>query len=478
MGRTMSVSQQDSTGHEMKTSNRAFAIEQHGIDFIPPQERKSRPLDLFWIWLGANVIFVYIIDGVLIVGFGLGFWPALAAVLIGNAFFVLLGLTSLAGPKAGTAMLVISRGAFGIRGNFPASILSWFTAVGWEAVNIVIGTLALDQLIQLTGIRESVTLKAISLLIIIVTTFGVTIFGHATITLMNRILSYVLGIGTIILGIYVLPLMKMDLHPKPGAGTTSFGAWLLALLIMAAAPLSWVNCGSDYSRYLPKKTSGAKIVLWTTLGGLIPGVLITIVGVAAATATDMSDPVGGLKKILPAWFFAFYLAVIVGGTITNNFLNTYSSSMSLLALGLKIKRYKAVFIDATLGTLISIYAIFFNDFTNTFIGFLSVTVLWLAPWCGVYLADSLLRKGEYTESDLHGRGGQYWYQRGWNVRAVAWFAIGMVVGGLFSSNAIWQGSFVKYIGGGDLSIFVSFLVAGLGYYLTMRNKIATPKVAS
>jgi NCS1 family nucleobase:cation symporter-1 len=473
----MTDSKQNPTAHEMKTSNRAFAIEQHGIDFIPPEERKGGPQDLFWIWLGANVIFVYVIDGALIVGFGLGFWPALAAVLVGNAFFVLLGLTSLAGPKAGTAMLVISRGAFGILGNFPAAILSWLTAVGWEAVNIVIGTLALAQLIQLTGIHDSTTLKAVCLLIIIVTTFGVTIFGHATITLMNRFLSYVLGIGTVILGIYVLPMININLHPQPGAGTTGFGAWLLALLIMTAAPLSWVNCGSDYSRYLPKKTSGAKIVLWTMLGGVIPGVLITIVGVAAATATNMSDPVGGLKHILPSWFFAFYLAVIVGGTITNNFLNTYSSAMSLLALGLRMKRYKAVFIDATLGTLLSIYALFFNDFTNSFIGFLSVTVLWLAPWCGVYLADSWLRRGEYNEFDLHGRDGQYWYRRGWNVRAIVWFVIGMAAGALFSSNAIWQGPFVKYIGGGDMSIYVSFVFAGVGYYLTMRKNVASHAVA-
>jgi NCS1 family nucleobase:cation symporter-1 len=473
----MSEHGQDSRILPEATGNRALVVEQHGINFIPHGDRKLRVQDLFWIWFGANVIYVYIIDGALIVGFGLSFWPALAVVLLGNAFYVLLGLTSMAGPKAGTAMLVISRAAFGIVGNATAAFLSWLTAVGWEAVNIVIGTLSLVELIQLAGIHDSNGLKVLCLAIIIAMTFSVTVFGHAMITLMNRILSYVLGIGTVALGIYVIPKIKFNFHPHPLAGTSGLGAFLLAMLIMTAAPISWLNCGSDYSRYLPKNTSGFRIALWTTLGGFIPSVLITFVGVAAATATDMTNPIGGLKRLLPGWFFACYLAVIVGGTITNNFLNTYSSSMSLLTLGLRMKRYKAVFIDATLGTLLSAYALFVSDFTNSFINFLSLMVLWLAPWCGVYLADAWLRRGKYDEVDLHQRKGQYWYSKGWNIAAMVWFVIGIFAASLFSSNADWQGPFVRFVGGGDLSIFVGLVIAGAGYYFTKRRSMALREVA-
>ncbi|MBW4078715.1 MAG: cytosine or purine or uracil or thiamine or allantoin permease [Acidobacteria bacterium] len=453
-----------------ESGSSAFTIEQHGIDFIPHDERTLRLRDLFWIWFGANVIYVYVVDGVLIVGFGLSFWPAMAVVLLGNAFYALLGLTSIAGPRAGTAMLVVSRAAFGIVGNATAAFLSWLTAVGWEAVNIVIGTLSLVELVQLAGVHANNMLKLLCLLGIILMTFGVTIFGHAMITLANRVLSYILGFGTLVLGIYIVPKINLNAHPHPLAGISGTGAFLLALLVMTAAPVSWLNCGSDYSRYLPKKTSGPKIVLATMLGGLIPSVLIAFVGVAAATATDMTNPIGGLQRLLPSWFFAIYLAVIVGGTVTNNFLNTYSSSMSLLTLGLKMKRHKAVFIDATLGTLLSVYALFVSNFTNSFVNFLSLTVLWLMPWCGVYLADSLLRKGEYDEIDLHRRTGLYWYRKGWNIPALAWFAAGMIVGSLFSSNTLWDGPFVRYLGGGDLSLFVSFAVAFLGYWLTRRGR--------
>src|SRR5919206_1523893 len=100
-------------------SNRAFEVEQHGIDHIPDSARRGRPFDLFWIWFGANVIFTYVIDGALIVGFGLGFWAALAVTLVGNLFYVLVGLCSVPGPRAGTVTLVVSRSSFGILGNVP-----------------------------------------------------------------------------------------------------------------------------------------------------------------------------------------------------------------------------------------------------------------------------------------------------------------------------------------------------------------------
>ena len=452
-----------------ETGNRAFEVETHGIDHIPEVARRSRPFDLFWIWFGANVIFTYVIDGAIIVGFGLSFWPALAVVLIGNAFYLLVGLASIPGARAGTGTLVVSRSAFGVLGNAPAAVLSWLTAVGWEAVNIVIGALSLVAIFAELGAGDGAAWKALALVVIVILTFGVAVLGHATITLLNKFFSYALGIGTLLLGIMVLP--QADLSARPAlAAPTYAGAFLLALVVMAAAPFSWVNTGADYSRYLPRRTAGSKITLWTALGGAVPAVVITVFGVAAATATDMTDPVAGLQAILPTWFFITYLAIIVGGTITNNFLNSYSSGMSLLAAGLKAKRWQAVLIDATIGTALSVYALFVFDFTESFITFLSLMVLWIAPWCGIYLADMLLRRGKYDVAALFNRGpGAYWYRRGINPVAVGWFVGGIALAALFASSALYEGPLTGLVGGGDISIYVGFLVALVGYYFSMRR---------
>jgi NCS1 family nucleobase:cation symporter-1 len=454
-----------------ETTNRPFEVEQRGIDHIPVSERRGRPFDLFWIWFGANVIFTYVISGAIIVSFGLGFWAAVTVAVVGNLFYVLVGLCSIPGARAGTATMVVSRSAFGVIGNVPAAFLSWLTAVGWEAVNIVIGALSLYEILQELGTGTGNGWKALSLVVIVTLTFGVAVLGHATITVLNKFFSYALGIGTVVLGILVLPKINFDAHPALGAPTHT-GAWLLALLVMAAAPFSWVNTGSDYSRYLHPTTPGRRIILWTALGGFLPAVAITIFGIAAATATDMSDPVAGLKHILPNWFFVTYLAVIVGGTITNNFLNTYSSGMSLLAFGLKVKRYQAVLIDAVVGTALSVYALFVFDFTNSFISFLSLMVLWLAPWCGIFLADMALRRGSYDVHALHQKVGAYGYRSGINPMALGWFVAGIACAALFSSSSVFEGPLVGAIGGGDLSLYVGLLVAFVGYYLTMRGRLA------
>jgi hypothetical protein len=216
----------------------AFAVEQHGIDHIAETERRGRPSDLFWIWFGANVIFTYVIDGAIIVGLGLSLWPALAVTVIGSAFYVLVGLCAIPGTRAGTATLAVSRSAFGVRGNAPVAFLSWLTAVGWEAVNIVIGALSLYEILQQAGSGSGAGWKAVALVVVVVLTFGVAVLGHAAITALNKVFSWVLGIGTVVLGVLVLPHTHLHAHPALAAPTPA-GAWLLALLVMAAAPLSW-----------------------------------------------------------------------------------------------------------------------------------------------------------------------------------------------------------------------------------------------
>ena len=449
----------------------AFQVEQHGIDMIPDSERHGRPRDLAWIWFGANVIFTYVIIGALVVGLGLTFWPAVSVAVIGNLVAVLVGICAIPGPRAGTATLVVSRSVFGTRGNAPAAAFSWLTAVGWEAVNIVIGALSLYEIFKTTGLGAGTGMKALALVVVVVLTFGVAVLGLATITVLNKIFSYLLGIGTIGLGIFVLPQTQFDATPSAGS-STSLGVILLAFAIVMAAPFSWVNVASDYSRYLPRTTSGSRVALWTTLGCAVPAIVITIIGISAASATDMQDPVAGLQALLPSWFFTTYLAIIVGGTITNNFLNSYSSGMSLLAIGLPFKRWQAVLIDAVLGTSAAAYALFVFDFSESFTGFLSLMVAWIAPWCGIFTADMLLRRGKYDIHALHHRGeGTYWYRAGFNPIGLGWFLAGIIGALLFANSAVFIGPFTAMVDGGDLSLVIGFLMAFVGYYVSARTRV-------
>lgn len=452
-------------------SDRAFGLETHGIDTIPVADRHGSPIELFWLWLAGNLIFNFVIVGAFVVLFGLNFWWATAAVVVGTALYFINGIGAIPGPVTGTATLTVSRSAFGLFGNIPASALSWLTLVGWEAVEIVIGTISLQQVLVTAGVPTSNGLKFACFVFITVATFAVAALGHATIVFINRVMSWILGIGTIGLVIFIVPEINLNAAPALGAPSV-FAAFLLALVLTASGPLGWANYPSDYSRYLPSSSSSKAVAWWTILGCAIPTLIITMVGVGAATATDMSDPVAGLSKLLPSWYLVPYLIVVVIGILTANFLNTYSSGMSFLSMGVRLKRYQAVFIDAAIASAAAIYALFINDFSNSLIEFLSLLVIWSAPWAGIYTVNILMRHNRFNVAGLYSSTGAYGYSNGWNWRAVGAFAAGIVAAALFANAPIFQGPLVRFIGGGDISIFTGLVVGGGLYYLLMRGQIA------
>src|SRR5262245_9419922 len=93
-------------------TNRAFAVEQNGINPIPEAERRGSPVDLAWIWAGSNIILTYVIIGGLLATLKLSFGQVLGVTLTGYLLFALVGYGGVPGARAGTATMVISRAAF------------------------------------------------------------------------------------------------------------------------------------------------------------------------------------------------------------------------------------------------------------------------------------------------------------------------------------------------------------------------------
>jgi Permease for cytosine/purines, uracil, thiamine, allantoin len=58
--------------------DRLTAIEQHGIDYIPDEERASRPSNLFFILFGGSLTFSLIIIGWFPIAFGLSVFGGVA----------------------------------------------------------------------------------------------------------------------------------------------------------------------------------------------------------------------------------------------------------------------------------------------------------------------------------------------------------------------------------------------------------------
>jgi len=454
--------------------NELWRIEQHGIDAIPDTERKGNARELLWVWLGGNVSITYIIIGAALVSLGLGFWAAVGAIVLGNLLYVVVGLGGVAGPRAGTATMVVSRAAFGLRGNLVPTALGWLTVVGWQAVFLVLSAFAAFSLAGEVGITTTTPVKAVLLAVLVVLTYGAAVLGHATILFLQKVFSVLLGV--IMIGVAIQVALKSNIHyaPRGLAASTKLATFSLGTITVAALPLSLANYPADYSRYLPRDTSARAIIGWTVLGNLIPAIGISIVGVLAASVANLNDPVGGLKPLLASWYFIPFLIVAIGGSVTNNFLNTYTSGLTLLALGIKLPRYKTIVIDCVIATGLSVYAVFFYDFTTAFTNFLSLTIIWLAPWCAVFLVDAMLRRFRYSTSDLlAARGGRYWFAGGVNRAGFASFVVGAVAT-LATTNATkWQSPLSTHVlGGADISIPTGMVVAGVMYYMLRRVQFA------
>ena len=163
-----------------------------------------------------------------------------------------------------------------------------------------------------------------------------------------------------------------------------------------------------------------------------------------------------------------FLIVIIAGVIANNVMNSYSSGLNLLALGVKVARYKSVLIDGVITVFAACIALFVYDFSTVFTQFLSLLVIVMSPWAGIFIVDYFRRRGQYKSHDLvRDSGGAYWYNQGFNWPALISLFVGIVAGGLCANTPLWQGyASMHYLDGADLSPIVGLIVGGLLYSLT------------
>lgn len=450
-------------------ADQAFKVEQHGINYIPPADRFGKPRDLFWIWTGSIFNIEYVVYGALLIAIGLSFAQAVAIILLANLTFVLLGLSSLQGPQAGTSVFVITRAAFGRRGGRVLSGFNWVTQVGFEIEGLAIAVLAGLALVVKAGGSDNTGVKIVVILIAALFQLLMPLFGYGTIMKMLKWLTYPFVVLFVILAI--LTAGKVHLSASHGAGFPSLA--IAFALVFSVAGLGWNYNGSDYTRYLPKSSSQAGITLWVTLGAFIASVLSMLLGAAVATATPAaSNPISGLPSVFPGWFIVPYLIVIIVQLFAINSLVLYSSGLTLQAAGLKVKRFQAVLIDTVVCAVFTAITIFSSKFNTVLSDFLLFLIIWAAPWTAIYLVDWLLRRGRYSTRDLlRSDGGIYWRNGGWHIPAVIAQVLGMVAAAMAIDTSVWVGPLSRAANGADFSAWMGLVVGGGVYYLLARSGV-------
>ncbi len=440
--------------------SRPLQVEMNGINVITDAERKGSPRALFWPWFAANISVLGLSYGSFVLGFGISFWQALWVGVAGIVIsFLLCGFIAIAGKRGSAPTMVLSRAAFGVNGNKVPTAISWLLTVGWETILMILATLAIATVFGHLGWGGGTATKIIAMIVVVALTIFGGVMGFDLIMRMQTVITIVTGVLTVVF----IALVADKIHwsavsALPGGSAQALIGGLV--FMMTGFGLGWVNVAADYSRYLPRRSSGTGVAGWTTFGSSVAPIVLLVFGLLLAGSSKAlsgsiaNDPIVALAVLLPTWFLVPFAIVAVLGLIGGAVLDIYSSGLALLSLGLRVPRYAAAGIDGTVMTLGTIYVVFVaGNFFGQFEGFLITLGVPIAAWCGVILADIAQRRRDYSESELYDPAGRYGDVRWLPVAVVI---VGTAVGfGLvtntFASWLSWQGYLLGPFGLGGKS---------------------------
>jgi NCS1 family nucleobase:cation symporter-1 len=461
------VTDPDITQAQLAYGTKVVAVEPGGVEAIPDGERHGRPLQLLWTWASPNFEFATIAVGILsVLAFGLTFWQAVAAIVLGTLLgSVSLGVLSTWGPRDGLAQMVLSRTAFGYRGNIlPAGLNALTAGIGWFAVNSISGALALSALTPLPAL--------VSLIIVVAAQLVIAFFGHNLVHAFEKYAFPVLAIIFVIGSIIVLS--QANPSAPAGEGPPPLGGFLITAGAAFGYAAGWNPYSSDYTRYLPKNTRKLPIALFAGLGCFLSCCLLEIAGAAVVTAGQTEVNPASFTALLPTFLGKLTLLAVCLGAVAANVLNVYSGAMSFMALGFKVRLSRARAVVAVvfgiLGLILASFGL--KNAGESYESFLLIIAYWIAPWLGVVYVDRYLRRGQdygaLAQDRTHsGRAG------------LIAMLVGLLVSvPLFANQTAYTGLVPKANGNfGDLTALVGFVLAAVVYAVLYKPLSRTSSVA-
>ena len=469
-----------------------ISLELNGTNVIAETERGGRASSLFWPWCGANVSLLALSYGAFFLGFGISFWQATFAAVIGTTLsFLLVGFSSLAGKKSNAPTMVLSRAPFGVKGNIVPGLLSYILLVGWETVLVSLATLATGTIFERLGTFDRNFAMVAGFIVAITLTVIGGVLGHSIIMKIQKYLTAITLLATVLYIALTIDSVNWGVVKEIPNGSL---ASVVGALIFAVTGigLGWVNCAADYSRYLPRTTSSKAVVGWTVFGAsIVPIVLVIYGSLLAGSSQKLSDaiatdPIGALTTILPTWFLALFALIAIFGLVGGAILDLYSSGLTLIAIGLPVKRHVAASIDALVMLIGTIYIVWFApNFFIPFQGFLITLGVPVAAWSAIFVTDVLLRK-KYDQEALYKVNGRY---GAWNFTSLSVLVIAAIVGWGFVTNSFaswlsWQGYFLSPLGGkegewayANLGVLFALFIGFVGYFITARKRIRNQEIS-
>lgn len=327
-------------------------------------EKRTSVFENGLIWFGAAVSIAEILTGTYFapLGFGKGLLAIIAGHIIGCAMLFFAGLI---GGITRKSAMETAKMSFGSRGALLFSVLNVLQLVGWTAIMIYDGAIAVNSIF---AVGSWVWCLVIGALIVVWILIGIQNLGKVNTAAMTA-----LFVLTVVLSVLIFRDGNVQ---YVGGEWLSFGA---AVELSVAMPLSWLPLISDYTREAekPVKATVASVVTY----GIV-SCWMYVIGMGAALFTGGSDIAQIMVK---AGLGVAGLLILVFSTVTTTFLDAYSAGVSSESLSNTINGTWAAVLVTVIGTLGAIF-LPLTDITD----FLYLIGSVFAPMIAIQIADYFL----------------------------------------------------------------------------------------
>jgi NCS1 family nucleobase:cation symporter-1 len=206
-----------------------WTVESHGMAPIPEDARYGASWRNFTVWFAPNMELSAVFTGTLAVTLGLGFWPGLAAIVIG----VILGALPVAyltlwGPTTGMGQLPLARLPFGKTISIPAAV-QWLSSVAWDGLVGLFGAEAAQILFHVPF--------ALGVVIVLALEGAVGFLGYEFIHQLEKWGSAILAVLFIVLSWKIVEKVNLPMRSTVHGGT-AVGMFVLMTTIAFGASIS------------------------------------------------------------------------------------------------------------------------------------------------------------------------------------------------------------------------------------------------
>lgn len=444
-------------------------LETRSFDYVPEEERHGNVRSQVQLWFMINAQILTIYTGAVGVATGLSLGWALVAILTGSLVGTLFqAFHGAQGPVMGLPQMIQSRVQFGSRGVLLPILAATLSPFGFAVFLIQTASYAVSDV---TGIGSFTLLQ-----VIIAAVAGlIAIVGFRLVMKVEKFASWLTLLNFALLSIAVVTVLPIDALFQQGGFSSH--AFFLQFGVSAIYQLAIAPLVSDYTRYLPAKTSGAKVSASVFFGTTLSAVWLEGIGAFVTAAFPDLDTIAAVRQLGDSFGYglgAFTMVVAALSCLITISITAYSGTLALIS-GLEAfrplrptLRLRTVSISIGMILALACSLAMSQNTLNTFGAYLAILGYVLIPWTAVNLTDYyLVRRGRYSITDImRPDGGMY---GAWGGIGIASYAIGFVAMIPFFSSAIYTGPLAASMHGVDVSFIVGLLVSSIVYAVLARR---------